>query len=80
MILRHPYFDVEEKLYTYKVGFSFDIVRAFGESESVTLLRLARRLQNLHLSDQEVALMMAFVTFFSGRCFYNRSGIYHNFP
>ena len=50
------------------VGFSFDVVKAIGEEESGTLLNVANRLKMLDLSEEEAALMVAFVIFFSGKC------------
>lgn len=51
------------------VGFSFDVVKAIGEEESGTLLNVANRLKMLDLSEEETALMVACVIFFSGEIF-----------
>lgn len=63
---RHKTFDVERKVFNNRVGFSFDIIKAFGESGH-TLLQVARRLKVMELSEEETSLMLALVTFFSGR-------------
>ena len=68
LIARHKFFNTELKVYNNMVGFSFDVVKAIGEEESGTLLNVANRLKMLDLSEEEAALMVAFVIFFSGKC------------
>ena len=77
LIARHKFFNTTEKVYNNKVGFSFDVVQAIGEEESGTLLNVASRLKILDLSDEEAALMVAFVIFFSGEYVFGNKLYYH---